>query len=190
LDESGEANSWEQILHLFAGKLNTSTSQLCELPANFCILLTSHPLEDIYNTLHAALHICHVSLHDDVSSVSIELDIELYISHKLEDLYQIFNDAHFKVLTQKSDGLFEWARLASEHIKSTNFVSQGPMHRFQDICEMSAKGIHLLDEMYQHILADIMLRHMHEESIPIFWSVMGQILALLEPLPITALNVM
>jgi hypothetical protein len=54
LDESGEANSWEQILHLFAGKLNTSTSQLCELPANFCILLTSCPLEDIRNTLHAA----------------------------------------------------------------------------------------------------------------------------------------
>jgi hypothetical protein len=122
--------------------------------------------------------------------VSTELNIELYISHKLEDLYQIFNDAHFKVLAQKSDGLFEWACLASEHIKSTNFMSRGPMCHFQDICKMSAKGVHLLDEMYQHILADIMLRYMHEESIPIFQSVMGQILASSEPLPITALNAM
>jgi hypothetical protein len=103
-------------------------------------------------------------------------------------LYQIFNDAHFKVLAQKSDGLFEWARLASEHIKSMNFVSRGLMCCFQDICETSAKGIHLLDEMYQHILADIMPRHMHEELIPIFWSVMGQILTSSEPLPITAFN--
>jgi hypothetical protein len=140
--------------------------------------------------LHAAPHVRHVSLDDDVLSVSTELDIELYISHKLEDLYQIFNDAHFKVLTQKSDGLFEWACLASEHIKSMDFVSRGPMHHFQDICEMSAKDVHLLDEMYQHILADIMLRHMHEESIPIFQSVMGQILASSEPLPITVLNAM
>jgi hypothetical protein len=123
LNESGEANSQEQIPRLFAGKLNTSTSQLCELPANFHILLTSRPLEDIHNTLHAAPHVCHISLDDDVLSVSTELNIELYISHKLEDLYQIFNDAHFKVLAQKSDGLFEWACLASEHIKSTNFMS-------------------------------------------------------------------
>ncbi|KAG1819036.1 uncharacterized protein BJ212DRAFT_1479159 [Suillus subaureus] len=37
LDESGEANSREQILRLLTGKLNTSTSQLVELPANFRI---------------------------------------------------------------------------------------------------------------------------------------------------------
>ncbi|KAG2031638.1 hypothetical protein BDR03DRAFT_812169, partial [Suillus americanus] len=189
LDESGEASSREQILRLLAGKLNTSTSQPVELPANFRILLTSRPLEDIHNTLHAAPHVRHVSL-DDVSSASTELDIQLYISHKLEDLGHVFKDAHFKALALKSDGLFEWARLASEYIKSTNFVSRGPMRRFNDICETSTKGVHLLDQMYQRILADIMPKHMQEEAIPIFRSVMGQILASSEPLSINALNAM
>ncbi|KAG1800887.1 uncharacterized protein HD556DRAFT_967441 [Suillus plorans] len=147
LDESGEANSREQILRLLAGKLNTSTSQLSELPADFRILVTSRPLEDIHNTLHAAPHVRHISL-DDISPVSTALDIELYISHRLEDLRHTFNDAHFKALALKSDGLFEWARLASEYIKSTNI------------------------------------------AIPIFRSVMGQILASSEPLPINVLNTM
>lgn len=52
-------------------------------------------------------------------------------------------------------------------------LSRGPMRRFHDISETSAKGVHLLDEMYQRILADIMPKHMHEEAIPIFRSVMG-----------------
>ncbi|KAG1795566.1 hypothetical protein EV424DRAFT_1519921, partial [Suillus variegatus] len=64
------------------------------------------------------------------------------------------------------------------------------MRCFHDISETSAKGVHLLDEMYQRILADIIPKHMHEEAIPIFRSVMGQILALSEPLPINVLNTM
>jgi len=82
LDESGEANSLGQILCLLAGKLNTSASQLSELSANFRILVTSRPLEDIHNTLHAAPHVLRISL-DDVSPASTELDIKLYIPHRL-----------------------------------------------------------------------------------------------------------
>ncbi|KAG2031643.1 hypothetical protein BDR03DRAFT_1028823, partial [Suillus americanus] len=189
LDESGEASSREQILRLLACKLNTSTSQLAELPANFRILLTSRPLDDIHKVLHAAPHVHHVSL-DDISSESTELDIQRYISHKLEDLRDVFDDAHFKALALKSDGLFEWARLACEHIKSTDIVSPGPMPCFLEISGTSAKGVHLLDEMYQFILTKIMPKHRHEKVIPIFRSVMGQILASSEPLPITALNAM
>ncbi|KAG2737693.1 hypothetical protein P692DRAFT_20649512, partial [Suillus brevipes Sb2] len=101
LDESGKANSREQILRLLAGKLNTSTSQLAELPANFRILLTSRPFEDIHNALHAAPHVRHISL-DDISPTSTEHDIQLYISHKLEDLRHVFNDGHIKTLAEKS----------------------------------------------------------------------------------------
>ncbi|KAG1723457.1 hypothetical protein EDB19DRAFT_352385, partial [Suillus lakei] len=121
LDESGEANSWEQVLHLLAGKLRTSTSQLAELLANFRILVTSRPLEDIGNTLYIPSHVRHISL-DDISSTSTESDIQLYISARLEDPLDVFNDAHFKTLAQESDGLFEWARLTCEYIKGTNKV--------------------------------------------------------------------
>ncbi|KAG1792155.1 uncharacterized protein HD556DRAFT_1482212 [Suillus plorans] len=190
LDESGEANSREQILRLLAGKLNTSTSQLSDLPANFRILLTSRPLEDIHDTLHAEPHVRHVSL-DGISSASTELDIQLYISHKLKDLHHVFDDGHFKALALKSDGLFEWARLACEYIKGTNKVGLGPVGRCKAVITgTSEKGTRLLDDIYTRILRDIMPEDEREEAIPVFCSVMGQVLASLEPLPMHALTAM
>jgi len=190
LDESSEADSWEQILRLLAGRLNTSTSHVAELPANFCILLTSRPLEDIHKALHAASHIRHISL-DEVSPTSTELDIQLYISHKLEDLCGVFSDAHFKMLALKSDGLFEWARLTCEYIKATNRVGMNPKSRFDAVfAGVPAKGTHLMDNIYKCVLSDIMPEYEREEVIPIFHSVMGQILVSWELLPMSALNVM
>ncbi|KAG2340093.1 WD40 repeat-like protein [Suillus weaverae] len=190
LDESGEADSREQILCLLAGKLNTSPSQLAELPENFRFLVTSRPLEDIHNTLHTAPHVRHVSL-DDVSSASTEHDIQVYISDRLKYLRNIFNDAHFKTLALKSDGLFEWARLACEYIRGTNTVRLNPMNRFEAVvARTSAKGTRLLDDMYRCILADSMPKDEREETIPVFRSVMAQILASLEPLSMAALTAM
>jgi hypothetical protein len=190
LDESGEANSREQILRLLAGKLNTSPSQLAELPANFRFLVTSRPLEDIHNALHTAPHVCHVSL-DDISSASIEHDMQVYISDRLKGLRNIFKDAHFKALALKSDGLFEWARLTCEYIKDTNTGQLNPMDRFEAvIARTSANGTRLLDDMYRCILADSMSENEREETIPMFRSVMAQILASPEPLPKAALTAM
>ncbi|KIK33501.1 hypothetical protein CY34DRAFT_701190, partial [Suillus luteus UH-Slu-Lm8-n1] len=153
LDESGDTHSREQILRLLAGKLNTSPSQPAELPANLRFLVTSRPLEDIHNTLHTALHVRHVSL-DDTSSASIEHDIQVYISDRLKGLRDIFNDAHFKTLALKSDGLFEWAHLTCEYIKDSDTVQSNPMDRFEAvIARTSAKGTRVLDDMYRRILA-------------------------------------
>jgi len=187
LDESGDAKSREQILRLLAGKLNASSPQLTELPANLRILVTSRPLEDIQNALHTASHVRHVSM-DDISPVSTEHDIQLYVSTMLADQPNTFDNGHFKTLAQKSDGLFEWARLVCEYIKGTNRVGMDPMERFEAVVAgTSAKGTRLLDDMYGRILAEIMPEDEHEEAIPRFCSVMGQIIASLEPLPMDAL---
>ncbi|KAG1772206.1 hypothetical protein EV702DRAFT_1246600 [Suillus placidus] len=156
LDESGEENSQEQILRLLAGKLNTSTSQLAELPANFCILVTSRPLEDLGRALHTPSHVRHISLDDVPQTVT--------------------SSSHFKTLAQKSDGLFEWARLTCEYIKGTNRVGMDPKGRFNAVVAGRS--------------ADIMPEEEHEEGIPIFHSVMGQIIASVEPLPMPALTAM
>jgi hypothetical protein len=55
LDESGEANSREQILHLLAGELSTSPSQLAELPRKllfFCHFPSSqrHSQHSVHHT--------------------------------------------------------------------------------------------------------------------------------------------
>jgi hypothetical protein len=186
LDESGDAISRKHILRLLADKLDNSPS----LPFNLRVLVTSRPLEDICNALLTPLHISRISMDDDISPVDAERDIQLYISTELVDLRDVFKNVHFKILARKSDGLFEWARLACEHIKSTNMVSRGPMPRFRELAETSAKGRNLLDDVYRRILAEIMPEHTHEESLPIFRSVMGQVLASLEPLPMAALTMM
>jgi len=191
LDETGDERSREQILRMLAGKLNPFSSEVTKLPTNLRILVTSRPLDDIREVLDTASHVRHVSV-DDTSHVSMESaehDIQLYICTKLEGSRSAFNDGHFKVLAQKSDGLFEWARLACEHIRGTNKVGVNAMDRFKDlVASSSQKGTPLLDKMYRNILEEIMPED--DRVIAAFRSVMGQIIASLEPLSRSALNAM
>src|SRR5882757_8359704 len=68
LDESGDPESREQILRLLA-------SRLSDLPANFRVIITSRPLEDIHKYLNTASHIRHLSM-DDISPQSTTNDIQ------------------------------------------------------------------------------------------------------------------
>jgi len=191
LDETGDERSREQILRMLAGNLNPFSSEVTKLPTNLRILVTSRPLNDIRDVLDTASHVLHVSVDDTshVSTESAEHDIQLYICSKLEGSRSAFNDGHFKVLAQKSDGLFEWARLACEYIKGQNRVGVDPMERFKDlVAGSSERGTLLLDKMYCNILADIMPED--DEAIAAFRSVMGQIITSLEPLSLSALNAM
>ena len=188
LDESGNDSSRQPILRLL-------TTQLTELPANCRVIITSRPLEDIHKSLHTASHVRHLSM-DDIPPESTTRDIQRYVSDKLGTLGDIFNDEHFHTIARKSDGLFEWARLACEYIARTNKVGRGPMSRFEAVVGKaavdgtSAKGTHLLDEIYQRLLEEIMPQEDHTEAIPMFRSVMGQILASREPLTKAALTFM
>lgn len=189
LNESGEANSRKQVLHLLSNKLDAtnSNSQLSELPKNYRILVTSRPLEDIHDALHAVAHVQHVSM-DDIPPLSTEHDIRLYISANLAGP---FDDRHFKALAQKADGVFEWARLACEYIKDSVRVGQDLMVRFERVlAETPNNQTRPLDVMYRHFLAEIMPDDERGEVIPMFRSVMGQILALQEPLSASALTAM
>jgi hypothetical protein len=193
LDESGDERSREQILHVLAGKLDSSISQL---PANVRILITSRPLKDIQESLHGNCHVHHVSM-DDTSHVSTESsqhDIRLYISHRLRDLHSHrgFDETHFERLARKSDGLFEWARLACEYIK-TNKLGVEPMDQFENLITVSGTsecntGTRLLDNMYRLILGELMPEAENKRAISRVRSVMGQILASSEPLSMAALT--
>ncbi|KAG2738391.1 WD40 repeat-like protein, partial [Suillus brevipes Sb2] len=188
LDESGDANTREQILRLLSGKTDAPSSQPAELPANARIIIISRPLQDIRDALYAS-HAHHISM-DDIPPASTHNDIQLYISNRLEGLRN-FNDAHFNTLAEKSDGLFEWARLACEYIKGTNKVGLSPADRFDAVVAgTSETGTRLLDMMYARILEEIVPKNERREAMPVFCSVMGQILASLEPLPMPALKVM
>ncbi|OAX33785.1 WD40 repeat-like protein [Rhizopogon vinicolor AM-OR11-026] len=182
LDESGDARSRKHILRVLAGKPDTFS-----LPANIRVVVTSRPLEDIRRSLCDTPHVRHVSL-DVIPPASTEGDIQLYITAKLECLSDIFHDTHFQTLARKSDGLFEWARLACEYIKDTNKAGVEPMDRFDEVTTGSKTGTRLLDDMYVRILAEIMPQD--KKAIARVSSVMGQILASLEPLSMASLTAM
>lgn len=189
LDESGEADSREQVLRLLAGKLNTS-SQL--IPGNYRILVTSRPLRDIHDVLHTMPHVNHISM-DGIPPSSTNHDIQLYFSLKLADLRNIFDEGHFEMLVQKSGGLFGWARLACEYINGTTRVGLDPMVRFQRVLakmEEEDSKVFPFDVIYRLILTEMMPEDEHGGLTPMFLSVMGQILALPEPLPMAALTAM
>ncbi|KAG2739030.1 hypothetical protein P692DRAFT_20919179 [Suillus brevipes Sb2] len=186
LDESGDANTQEQILRLLSRKTDAPSSQPVELLANARIIIISRPLQDIRDALLAS-HVHHISM-DDIPPASTHNDIQLYISTSLKGLRN-FNDAHLNTLAEKSNGLFEWARLTCEYIKGTNKIGLSPADRFDSVfAGTSETGSRLLDMMYAHILEEIMPKHEHREAIPVFCSVMKQILASLEPLHMLALN--
>ena len=177
LDESGTERTRAAILHVLA-------TYGAELPANIRILLTSRPLLDIREALNANEHgIIARSLDGDNESTI--RDIHLYVSTRLRSLRDTLSDQDFQKIAAKSDGVFEWARLACDFVSSRNGIM--PKKAFDEIMSHTASsGRTLLDEMYATFLKDLIrgseARHMA------FCSVMRQILWLKEPLPISALN--
>ncbi|KIN96301.1 hypothetical protein M404DRAFT_1006811 [Pisolithus tinctorius Marx 270] len=178
LDESGPEISRRHILSLL-----TST-EAAHLPANFRILLTSRSLPDIERALGACQHVKATSL-DNVSAELTERDIRLYVFKQLGDLREI-GDTEVRTIVQKSDGLFEWARLACEFVKP-NRPGRTVMERFDEVAFLrSGGGGVLLDAMYKTILADTIPDD--DTTLARFHSVMGQIMSTFEPLRMDALN--
>ena len=181
LDECGSEYSRNHILHIL------TSIKAARLPSNFHILVTSRPLPDITEALHGSPHIKHISM-DQISKDSVEKDICLYITSQLGGLVDVFSITQIHCLAQLSDGLFEWARLACEFIKSdkTGFTA---MEQYEKLISLpSREGKDLLDGMYLTILRNII--GSKPRPLRRFQSVMHQILWTYEPLPIVSLNAM
>ncbi|KIK17764.1 hypothetical protein PISMIDRAFT_14851 [Pisolithus microcarpus 441] len=180
LDESGPDTSRRDILRLL------TSADAAGLPTNFRILLTSRPLPDIVRAMAAATHIKATSL-DDIPWELVERDIKLFVSKGLEGLPGIGVE-EVQNIVNKSDGLFEWARVACEFIRPSK-AGATPKERYDDLMALEAEeGRTLLDTTYRTIL---------EAGIPRmgtpfkrYRSVMCQVVMTLEPLPMAALNCM
>ncbi|KAG6331609.1 hypothetical protein ID866_7481 [Astraeus odoratus] len=112
LDESGSPASREHILSILGSKA-------VSLPSCVRIFLTSRPLPDIEQALANTPHVRAISL-DEVPTGH---DIHLYVCKKLVSVRGI-GDAEIKRIAEKSDGLFEWARLACESSSRPRLVKQ------------------------------------------------------------------
>ena len=179
LDESGTEGTRAPILVALAANDG-------KLPGNLRILLTSRPLMDISEALNAAQHV-HARSLDDIDVESTIRDIGLYVSHRLKNLGETFSDENLQRLAAKSDGVFEWARLACDFIFQR--VRALAKKRLEEILSPApGDGRTLLDEMYTTFLKEI--THGSSDMVAMFHSVMRQILWSKEPLSISALDFM
>ncbi|KIL54132.1 hypothetical protein M378DRAFT_1061937 [Amanita muscaria Koide BX008] len=179
LDESDGPLSRSHILSILA-------RDAAKLPSNFRILVTSRPLLDIDEVFRNASGV-RLETMDKLSPLSTKHDIQLYSSWRLTGV-EGFGDQDFTQLAGKSDGLFEWARLACEYIQ----YAQGVLtkrERFEELMH-AEEGKELLDTMYMIILRSILGDRPRNSTINRFRSVLRIVLSTLEPLPMDSLNVL
>ncbi|KAG2113852.1 uncharacterized protein F5147DRAFT_787911 [Suillus discolor] len=194
LDESGGVETRQDLLRILAGRLqDKGLPQITELPSNFRILVTSRPLHDIEKEFEGADHILRLSM-DEIRAEVAELDIRAFVSDKLQGLPN-FGRKQFANLAAKADGLFEWARLACEYIKE-DLPGINRRSRFETVVNRDpGKWTNKLYDMYRLILTDILPRDRYgeveyQEALAEFRSVIGQILGMVEPLPLNSLTAM
>ncbi|RDB18601.1 Vegetative incompatibility protein HET-E-1 [Hypsizygus marmoreus] len=182
LDESGPASSRSAILKILALRVQ-------ELPSNFRILVTSRPLSDIHKALFNSVHV-ESKFMTDIPEV--KHDISSYIASQLADIDDL-NDKMVSSLVDLSEGLFQWAFLACTWLTDLDQGGLSLSERFDDLLAVSSvkhnggAKLPALDAMYLMILES----HFDKTDLHImarFQSVMGQILALLQPLSSSALN--
>ncbi|KIK33197.1 hypothetical protein CY34DRAFT_66416, partial [Suillus luteus UH-Slu-Lm8-n1] len=192
LDESGGVETRSNLLRILAGRLQENKlSKITELPSNFRILVTSRPIPDIEKGFEGADHILRLSM-DSIPAEVAEGDIRAFVRKELKELSE-FQDNHVATLAANADGLFEWARLACGYIKLPYFGSSS-MKCFNEVVKRDPKRRkNLLYDMYRLILRDLMPKDddtHYKEAVAAFRSVMGQILATNEPLPLDSLKAM
>ena len=182
LDESGDPESRKHLLPILANRS-------IELPSNVRILLTSRPLDDILRALRSCVHILNKAI-GDIPESSIAHDIKSYISARLASVDDLFlDDNRLGLLVNRSEGLFQWAFVACEFIQGSGsrklFTSE---QRFRQLTNSATSGATpSLDKLYNTILQEICPDN-NEDDIQAFQSVMGQVLALYEPLSLGALT--
>jgi hypothetical protein len=192
LDESGGPNSRDRLLHILSGKSGKGIDEenhITKLPPNIRILVTSRPLPDIAKVLKNARHVIPKSM-DSIPRLSTEGDIHRYVSCELLDLEGMDIKKVSSELARGSDGLFEWARLACAFVKDDNEAGWPVEERFERVLTRNKDD--LLDSIYTLTLETIIppKKRLDPTCLLRFRSVMAQIIATAEPLPLASLNSM
>ena len=181
LDESGNASSRRDMLSVLARRLK-------DLPSNFRVLLSARPEEDIANCFDKHPSVSHSRL-IPVPDSSIGSDIFKYIRHQLSHLPGAAVGAtECQALATKAEGLFQWAYVACEFIKTNKIGDVNPGQRYERFMvsyhasRSMMPGMTPLDQLYHEILSQLFDDEDEEgDSLNRFRSVMGHVLTALEP---------
>ncbi|KAH7922058.1 WD40 repeat-like protein [Leucogyrophana mollusca] len=185
LDESGDEACRATLLDVLAHNASA-------LPPHFRILITARQEKDINDAFRVAKHVFCKSM-DSLDRASTANDIRKFIVAQLAGVPVL--DRRWpglgwcQRLVDKSEGLFQWAFTACQFVKGKGKHGRDPCEQLQIILSSAPLSGSLgpLDQLYHDILAQLFdvgddgLRNR-------FRSVMGTLLASMEPLSISTLR--
>jgi NACHT domain len=176
LDESG-ATIDKNGLHAFLAQ------RLIDLPPNFRVLITSRPGSGIEPAFADAESVRTIYMDDTQLAAKTEQDIGMYLQKELPE--DVFKD-HGSKLAKAAEGLFQWAAIACGFINSPASLGLSNKECVQRLLAHSRgrDGQGPLDNLYEEILKEYIKSH---EAQIVFRSVMGRLLAAIEPLSISSL---
>ncbi len=180
LDESGDVTG-ENGLHTFLPKA------LSKLPSNFRVLITSRPEHDIESAFvgdrSAGTKIKYTN--DSELAATTHDDILAFLQEKLpSDEFRKYGEA----LAIRAEGLFQWAAVARGYILNPpEFFGFSKKKCIEHLLRLTADchGRDPLDELYKDVLEGYFTQ---QESRLLFRSVVGQLIASIEPLSISSLT--
>jgi len=163
--------------------LDTLAKGISDLPSNIRILITARPERDIVSAFNSNRHILCKYM-DTIDEASNKADITLFVETRLSDVRSLElewpNKRWCQMLVEGSGGLFQWASTACQAIRDNSRGAFRPTERLSRFMS-SACG---LDALYSEILHQAFGGQ--DDAMSHFKLVMGRILAVKEPLSISA----
>ncbi|GJJ10691.1 hypothetical protein Clacol_004918 [Clathrus columnatus] len=182
LDESGDPISRRELLKILE-------KETLSLPVNIRFLVTSRPEKDILLTFNKLKSNVRTKMMNTIPEAETKRDILTYFKTNLADEGSFFRDAQLKQLVELSQGLFQWAYLASEFLIGLgNGAGSTAAERYDDLINTQRiQSINdPLDAMYTQILSSI-FDSINPRAMARFRSVIGSIVVAAEPLSLESL---
>ena len=178
LDQSGDT-AGRNGLHTFLAK------NLCKLPPNFRVLITSRSEDSIRSAFNSAPSARIKRMKDPQLAAQSHDDILTFLRGLLPS--NEF-DKYGVSLARKAEGLFQWAAVAGRFIldppECFGFSKKECINHLLELTE-DHDGQGPLDELYKEVLEGYLT---HRRSRLLFCSVVGQLIAAFEPLSIRSLT--
>ncbi|GJJ10692.1 hypothetical protein Clacol_004919 [Clathrus columnatus] len=177
LDESGDPILRRELLKTLEKKISS-------LPVNIRFLITSRPEKDILLTLEKLQSCVRTKMMNTILEAETKRDILTYFGTNLADESSFFGIARLKQLVEMSQGLFQWAYLASEFLIGLgNGAGSTVAERYEDLINTDRiQSINdPLDAIYNQILSSI-FDSSNPRVMARFRSVIGSIVVASRPL--------
>ncbi|KAI0316856.1 hypothetical protein OF83DRAFT_1192588 [Amylostereum chailletii] len=181
LDESGD-NSSRRLLISFL------TTRVADLPPNFRIIVTSRPEPDVMSAIRKQQDTLVHCIDLEAQGAEAKEDVLVYIRHRFALADGHLDDAHQRLLAEKSEGLFQWAFTACEVVLGPRTAGLTLLESVDDLLQsIKPTGLVPLDALYSGVLAQAFSQD-NERVMSRFRSVMAQVLSTLEPLSANSLH--